>query len=81
MSTTVDDLNRWFNKGKKEGATHMIIMCDTFDYDDYTVFVEPSEDVRTKCAEYSQKSMQKIMEVYDLSKTFASQSDGRVMNF
>ena len=46
MAATVEDLSEWFDEGKKRGATHVVIMCDTFNYDDYPVYVMPGTDVR-----------------------------------
>ncbi len=66
MPTTREDLREWVEKGQAEGATHMIVMCDTFDHDDYPVYVKKDEDVREVEAEYSAKSMQNVMEVYFL---------------
>jgi len=42
----------------------MIVVCDTFDHEDYPVFVPVGQDVRTKAAEYDGPNMQKVMEVY-----------------
>lgn len=62
--TTAAMLAHWFDEGVEDGATHMIVVCDTFDHDDYPVFVMPSEDVSEKDREYREKSMQRVMEVY-----------------
>lgn len=63
MGTTRDDLRRWFEHGKEQGATHMLVVCDTFDWDDYPVYVLPDQDVQEVRKQYS-KDMQKIMECY-----------------
>lgn len=62
--TTKDDIRKWLKEGKKKKATHTIIVCDTFDHDDYPVHVMPGEDVRKKSHEYTCKNMQRVMEVY-----------------
>jgi len=67
MGTTVEDIKGWLKRGADEGATHLIVACDTFDYSDYPVFVSPTESVAEKAAEHNGKNMQKVMEVYDLS--------------
>ncbi len=58
----------------------MIVVCDSFDHEDYPVYVDPGEDFWDVFAEYSGKNMQRIMEVYDLQKPWTQQIDGRVMN-
>ena len=68
MATTREDIARWFNEGQKQGATHMIVVCDTFDWEDYPVYVSPQENVRKKTAEQG-----KVMEVYSLSKSLNMQ--------
>ncbi len=45
MTISRADIKRWFRNGKKNGATHMIVVCDTFDYEDYPVYVEKGESV------------------------------------
>jgi len=68
MATTREDIALWFKEGQQQGATHMIVACDTFDWEDYPVYVSPQEDVRKKVAE-----QEKVMEVYSLSKSLDMQ--------
>lgn len=67
MSTTKDDIRSWLERAKKNSASHVIIVCDTFDHEDYPVEVKQGEDVRAKYAEYNGRDMQRVMECYDLS--------------
>lgn len=74
MSTTVEDLKTWYDHGVKAKATHMIIVCDTFDWEDFPVYIEPNENFYSKFDNYTNgKNMAKIMEVYDLSLPFNKQ--------
>jgi len=73
MGTTRDDIRAWLERGKKEGATHVIVVCDTFDYGDYPVMVMPGENANEKFEEYCKKEMQRVMEVYDLRMDIESQ--------
>lgn len=70
MAATRKDIQRWFKEGKKQNATHMIVACDTFDWEDYPVFVMPGQDVRKMASK-----QEKVMEVYSLSKNMESQLD------
>ena len=63
--TTKETLSRWFDEGLRQGATHLIVVCDTFSYDDYPVYVKPGEDPRKIETKYS-GNMQRVMEVYAL---------------
>lgn len=83
MSTTIQDLQEWFDRGVKEKATHMIVVCDTFDHEDYPVFVKPTENVHDVAKQYNNTNMQRIMEVYNLrmSKEEQFSSRARVFNY
>lgn len=62
--TTKNEIAGWFDRGIAQGATHMLIVCDTFDHDDYPVFVTSNNDCMMKYRNPGE--MQKVMEVYDL---------------
>jgi hypothetical protein len=82
MATTQAQIRQWFIRGVEQKATHMIIVCDTFDYDDYPVYVKPDQNSREVAEEYDGKNMQSIMEVYDLSKDMEEQlNQFRVFNY
>ena len=65
MAASKSEIAQWFDDGVKKGASHMIIVCDTFDYDDYPKYVMPGDDPREKANNLG--SMQTLMEVYNLS--------------
>ncbi len=63
--TTPSDIRRWLRDAETKGSTHVIVVCDTYDHEDYPVFVTATtqEALDRKIAE-SSGSMQRIMEVY-----------------
>lgn len=66
MPTTSEEIRSWLKEGQRKGASHVIVVCDTYDHEDYPVFVMPEQDVR-KCYDgYNGKQMQRVMEVYAL---------------
>lgn len=77
--TTSAEIQGWFERGKREKATHMIVVCDTFDHDDYPVYVQRGEDVRERVAHYG-TNMQRVMEVYSYAIPWEQQSGARVWN-
>lgn len=82
MAATRDDISGWFDEGIKQGATHLIVACDTFDWDDYPVYVMPEENAKERYEEFNGKNMQKVMEVYNLSQNKPEQIKARrVINF
>jgi hypothetical protein len=70
-----------FNRAKAQGASHMIMVCDTFDYEDYPVFVQSDLDVREEVRRMDGKNMQRVMEVYKISLGWEAQSVGIVFNY
>ena len=80
MAASKEDIRGWFKRGIKENQTHMIVMCDTFDCDDYPVYISTKEgqDIEKEVKEKLKgENMQKLMEVYDLSMDMESQLSER----
>ena len=65
--TTKREIGEWFDRGKKAGANYMIVVCDTFSYEDYPAFVSSGENVVERINYFRRSPMQRIMEVYDLN--------------
>lgn len=82
MAATQEDISNWFDRGVSNNATHMIIVCDTYDYDDYPVYVAIGEDPREVAKRYDGTNMQRLMEVYSLKMPKESQlNSARVWNW
>lgn len=77
MTTTRDDIRAWINRGKADGKAYMIVVCDTFDWDDFPIFVEAGADIKKAIDAERHKSMQKVMEVYDLNGDIDAQLEQR----
>lgn len=73
MAATRNDIAGWLARGKSLGATHCVVVTDTLDYSDYPVFVKPGGSVQEKVALYDCKGMQRVKEVYDLTKDLEEQ--------
>jgi hypothetical protein len=65
MAASVSDIRRWFEAGVTQGATHMIVVCDTFDYEDFPVYVMSDQDAREMVGRRG--DMERVMEVYNLA--------------
>lgn len=65
MAATRDDIRGWLNRSRSEGATHMLVVTDTYDYDDFPVSVFPGENPSEKMDEY--RKDHRVMEVYSLT--------------
>lgn len=66
--TTKAEIANWFDEGKIRKATHLVVVCDTFDHEDYPVYVMPADDINKTIANYQNyHNMSRVMEVYNLS--------------
>lgn len=81
MAASNSDIGFWFDRLKAEGATHMVVVCDTFDYEDYPVPVKPGQSARDVAKQYDGENMQQVMEVYNLSMDRNTQVNTRARVF
>lgn len=68
--TTSKTIKDWFDDGTEDNQKWMVIICDTFEWDDYpTYFDETQAQACRDCILKAQhgENMQKLMEVYDLT--------------
>ena len=80
--TSRDEIKAWFERGlKTPNCTHMIVVCDTFDWDDYPVFVTADQDARKIAESYNGHNMQRVMEVYSMKIPIKDQMTGQVCNY
>ena len=79
--TSRQDIKDWISRAS-EKDTHMLVVCDTYDHDDYPVFVTDADDAKKKADEYNGKSMQRVMEVYNLKMPIDAQlNESRAFNY
>lgn len=71
-AVTRDELRRWFENGVADGQDYMIVVCDTFDYEDYPAYAT-KDTFANREKHYKAASMQTIMEVYDLNQDMEEQ--------
>lgn len=82
MGTTREDIRGWLERAKKAGATHMLVVCDTYDHEEYPVEVKPSENVQEVYKQYQGPNMQRVMECYNLKLDIEKQLlEHRAFNF
>lgn len=72
MAATKEDIRGWLWRGAEQKSTHVIIAVDTWDHEDYPVFVSAQESVHKKVNSYDGKH-DRIMEVYNLSMDIEEQ--------
>jgi len=65
VAATKADIRRWFAQGRLLGWTHLIVVCDTFDHNDYPMYASSADEARNLFADTSE--MKTPMEVYNLA--------------
>lgn len=83
MAATAKDIWRWFHTAEVSGNTHMIVVCDEYDWEDYPVYCTGEEEARKAYDEHNGRNMQRVMEVYKIELGWEAQDEthGRVMNW
>jgi hypothetical protein len=66
MAATLREINEWKSRGIEKGAKYIISVCDTFNYEDYPIFVMPEENLNKEKSKYDGTNMQKINEIITL---------------
>lgn len=66
MTAHREDISGWFDRGVEDGQMYLIVVCDTFEHDDYPVYVKNGDDFYDTYDKYCGNNMQMIMEVYHL---------------
>ena len=59
MAATKDEISSWFDRGVAQKATHMIVVCDTLDHEDYPCFASSDADAIEQHSYYDGKNMQR----------------------
>lgn len=76
MGASATEIRKWVQDGYATQATHVIIVVDTFSWEDFPVYVggsatfEPGKDVTELVEKYGgkhgERNMQRVMEVYSM---------------
>lgn len=51
----------------------MLVVCDTFEYDEFPVYVRPDEISQLVYERYEGQNMQRVLEIYDLKADIEAQ--------
>lgn len=68
MTATKQDIIDWLERAKTMKATHLVVVCDSWDWENYPIYVLAGEDVNKVINDHQGKNMEHIDEVYNLSK-------------
>ena len=72
--TTPSEISDWFDRGIREGATHMAVLTDTFEWRDYPAYIW-ADDANDAIAQVRKHlvNMTSLREVYHLHSDKARQ--------
>lgn len=70
MRASRDKIMDWIMEGGRQLATHVIVVCDSFDYTDYPVYVRADQDALAVAESYRRKDMQRVVEIIELASVF-----------
>lgn len=73
MAASKNQIREWVERGAKTGATHVIIVYDSWDYEDYPVYVDKNQLVHEEVSKRNGRNMLSVMEVYNLSMDIEKQ--------
>ena len=73
MAASKEQIREWVKRGVETGATHVIIVYDRWDYEDYPVYVDKYQSVNHEVDIRHGRNMLRVMEVYDLSMDIEAQ--------
>ena len=63
---TKEEIRKIVLGGNTGEYSHVLIVCDTFDYEDYPVYVKYGEDIKSMTAHYNScNNMSRMMEIYN----------------
>lgn len=68
--TSLATIKEWYDRGDDGTHSHMVVMCDTFDYEDYPMYVTKGEDPRERAS----RNADKVMECYSYALGWDVQS-------
>jgi len=82
MAATRHDTEMWLKRAQETGATHMLVMCDTFDYGYFPVYIGGNHPLAihnqtAKEVADERNGMEIVIECYSMSLDLEAQLNGR----
>lgn len=72
-AATRSEVEEWVQEAQRRGATHLIVMVDTFDWEDYPVYIMGDQNINEELSKRSGKNMQRVVEVYNMQMNIKKQ--------
>lgn len=76
MATSKKYLKEMLYSHKGKGYSHMVVVCDSWDYTDFIVYIKDDENLEERLKKYrGLNTMYKIMEIYNYGMDLNYQLD------
>jgi len=75
--TTKENIQQWFEEGLELGASHLLVVCDTFDHEDYPVYVKLVSELPPPTNQYDQ--YERVKPVLDVREFVTNNYGGQNM--
>lgn len=66
MAARYNEIDKWFDDGKEAGAEYMVVVTDTFDYEDHPVYCSSKLDVVRVQMKVDETRYEQVQEIYNL---------------
>lgn len=73
MKNTGELIDIWLAEAKKQKASHLIMACDTFNYENYPIFAHGKKDCQEKVRKHNGQNMQRVDAVYNMRRSIKNQ--------
>lgn len=73
MAASRESIIEWLQEAQDRKSTHLLVVCDTFDREDYPVYCESPIKAISEYNRLNGKNMQRVMECYDMDMSIDSQ--------
>jgi hypothetical protein len=60
MQASVEEKAEWVKEAERQGATCILVVCDSFSYEQYPVYCKDDNDLAKKKYEYAGRNMQRV---------------------
>ncbi len=67
MTATLQDIQNWLKYAKEEGASHLIVAVDRFNFENYPVYISHDQKIEKEIKRIENQDLQGIDEIYNMS--------------
>jgi len=77
MASSKNDIRMWLDKAARNGATHMLVVVDEGDYEDFPVEIKAGENAAERIERINGAKGVRVIECYKMDADLESQLNER----